>query len=73
MAATDSKPCSFYLRAASERAIELIGRAVSLRPGMPAYHATLAEAHLALGQYQQSLDCMARAGLFGQRPPPSEG
>ncbi len=40
-----------------ERAIELIGRAVSVRPMTPAYHANLAEAHRALGQYQQALDC----------------
>ncbi len=45
-----------------QRAIELIGRAVALRPGAAAYHANLAEAHRALGQLQQAIDC-CRAAL----------
>jgi tetratricopeptide (TPR) repeat protein/GNAT superfamily N-acetyltransferase len=45
----------------SERAIDLIGRAVALRPGTPAYHANLAEAHRAVGQYQEALDCCGAA------------
>jgi tetratricopeptide (TPR) repeat protein len=45
----------------SARAVELIGRAVALRPAAPAYHANLAEAHRAVGQYEQALDCCRTA------------
>src|SRR5262249_12104165 len=44
------------------RAIELIGRAVALDRGNAAYHANLAEAHRALGQYEQAAEC-CRAAL----------
>jgi tetratricopeptide (TPR) repeat protein len=45
-----------------QRAVELIRRAVALRPGVAAYHANLAEAHRALGQHQHAIDC-CRAAL----------
>jgi tetratricopeptide (TPR) repeat protein len=45
-----------------ERAADLLGRAVALRPDVPAYHTNLAEAHRALKQYQQAADC-CRAAL----------
>jgi len=43
------------------RAVELIGRAVALRPQSAAFHANLAEAHRALGQHQQAIDCCQAA------------
>jgi len=43
------------------RAVELIGKAVALRPGAAAFHANLAEAYRALGQYQQAIDCCQTA------------
>ncbi len=39
------------------RAIELIGRAIAVRPDAAAYHANLAEAHRALGEHQQAVEC----------------
>jgi tetratricopeptide (TPR) repeat protein len=44
------------------RAIELIGRAVALRPNVPAFHANLAEAYRALGQFDRAVGC-CRAAL----------
>src|SRR5436190_20017613 len=38
------------------RAAELIGRAVTLRPDVPAYHANLAEAQRALGRHDQAAE-----------------
>ncbi len=39
------------------RAVELIGRAVALRPNVPAFHANLAEAYRALGQFERAVGC----------------
>jgi tetratricopeptide (TPR) repeat protein len=44
------------------RAIELIGRAVALRPNVPAFHANLAEAYRATGQLDRAAGC-CRAAL----------
>jgi tetratricopeptide (TPR) repeat protein len=44
------------------RAVELIGRAVALRPNVPAFHANLAEAYRALGQCDRAAGC-CRAAL----------
>jgi tetratricopeptide (TPR) repeat protein len=43
-------------------AVELIGRAVALRPNVPAFHANLAEAYRALGQWERAVGC-CRAAL----------
>jgi len=43
------------------RAVELLSRAVALRPEAVAFHANLAEAHRALGQHQQAIDCCQAA------------
>jgi tetratricopeptide (TPR) repeat protein len=43
------------------RAVELIGRAVALRPETAAYHANLAEAYRALGRHEQAIDCCQAA------------
>jgi tetratricopeptide (TPR) repeat protein len=39
------------------RAIELISRAVALRPNAPAYHANLAEAYRATGDFERAAGC----------------
>ena len=44
------------------RAIELIGRAVALRPNSHIYHANLAEAYRALGDFDRAAGC-CRAAL----------
>src|SRR4029077_4305489 len=44
------------------RAVELIGRAIALRPDIAAFHANLAEAHRSLKQYEDAADC-CRAAL----------
>jgi tetratricopeptide (TPR) repeat protein len=44
------------------RAIELIGKAVVLRPNSPIYHANLAEAYRALGDFDRAVGC-CRAAL----------
>jgi len=44
------------------RAIELIGRAVALRPNSHIYHANLAEAYRALGDFERAVGC-CRAAL----------
>ena len=54
------------------RAVELITRALALRPGAAAFHANLAEAHRALGRHEQAVArCRAAlrlpAGLPGGR------
>ena len=43
------------------RAVELIGRAVALRPNVPAFHANLAEAYRALGQFERAVGCCRMA------------
>src|SRR5271167_2020787 len=44
------------------RAVEEIGRAVSLRPTVPAFHANLAEVYRALGKFDRAAGC-ARTAL----------
>src|SRR4029077_13687264 len=44
------------------RAVELIGRAVALRPNASIYHANLAEAYRALGDFERAAGC-CRAAL----------
>ena len=60
------------------RAVELIGRAVALRPDAAAFHANLAEAYRALGQHEQAVDCCRAAlrlpaGLSRGRQQPRPG
>jgi tetratricopeptide (TPR) repeat protein len=43
------------------RAVEEIGRAVALRPGVPAFHANLAEAYRSLGQFDRAAGCCRTA------------
>ena len=51
------------------RAVELIGRAVALRPNVPAFHANLAEAYRALGQLERAAGCCRAAlGLWPDYP-----
>jgi tetratricopeptide (TPR) repeat protein len=45
----------------SGRAVDLIGRAVALRPGVAAFHANLAEAYRGLGEHERALDCCRTA------------
>jgi len=44
------------------RAVELIGRAVALQPNVPEFHANLAEAYRALGEFERATGC-CRAAL----------
>jgi tetratricopeptide (TPR) repeat protein len=51
------------------RAVELIGRAVTLRPERAAFHANLAEAYRALGDHQQAINsCQAALELQPNHP-----
>ena len=43
------------------RAVEEIGRAVALQPNVPAFHANLAEAYRALGQFDRAAGCCRMA------------
>ncbi len=43
------------------RAVEEIGRAVALRPSVPAFHANLAEAYRSLGQFDRAAGCCRTA------------
>jgi tetratricopeptide (TPR) repeat protein len=43
------------------QAVEEIGRAVALRPSVPAIHANLAEAYRALGQFERAAGCCRMA------------
>jgi tetratricopeptide (TPR) repeat protein len=45
------------------RAVELIGRAIALRPSVAAFHANLAEAYRSLGQFDRAAGC-CRAALL---------
>jgi tetratricopeptide (TPR) repeat protein len=45
----------------SSRAVELIGRAVALRPGAASFYSNMAEAHRSLGQYEQAAECCQAA------------
>ncbi len=48
-------------RGEAGRAVELIGRAVSLRPNAAAFHADLAEAYWSLGRIDEVIDCCEAA------------
>ena len=51
------------------KAIELIGRAVAMRPNVPAFHANLAEAYRATGQLDRAAGCCRAAlGLWPDYP-----
>src|SRR5258708_2152943 len=50
-----------YQRGDSHKAVELIGRAVSLQSSVPAFHANLAEAYRAVGQLEQAVACCRTA------------
>jgi tetratricopeptide (TPR) repeat protein len=51
------------------KAIELIGRAVAIRPNVPAFHANLAEAYRATGQLERAAGCCRAAlGLWPDYP-----
>ena len=43
------------------RTVELMGKAVALRPNVPAFHANLAEAYRALGQLERAAGCCRTA------------
>ncbi len=51
-----------HQRGEHDRAIELIGRAVAIRPNVPAFHANLAEAYRAVGKLDRAAGC-CRAAL----------
>jgi tetratricopeptide (TPR) repeat protein len=55
-----------YQQGNPARAVELIGKAVAVRPNAPVFHANLAEAYRALGQLERAAGC-CRAAL-GLRP-----
>ncbi len=58
-----------HQRGDNARAIELIGRAVALRPNVPAFHANLAEAYRAMGQLDRAAGCCRAAlSLFPDYP-----
>jgi tetratricopeptide (TPR) repeat protein len=58
-----------HQRGDNARAIELIGRAVALRPNVPAFHANLAEAYRAIGQLERAAGCCRAAlGLWPDYP-----
>ena len=44
-----------------DQAVEEIGRAVALQPNVPAFHANLAEAYRALGQFERAAGCCRTA------------
>jgi tetratricopeptide (TPR) repeat protein len=50
-----------YQQGEHREAIELIGRAVALRPNVAAFHANLAEAYRALGQLERAVGCCRTA------------
>ncbi len=45
----------------SALAVELIGKAVALRPSVSVFHANLAEAYRALGQFERAIGCCRTA------------
>jgi tetratricopeptide (TPR) repeat protein len=51
------------------RAVELIGRAVAIRPGVPAFHANLAEAYRSQEQFERAVGCCRMAILLAPRYP----
>jgi tetratricopeptide (TPR) repeat protein len=50
-----------YQQGEHRRAVEEIGRAVVLRPSVAAFHANLAEAYRALGQFERAAGCCRTA------------
>ena len=58
-----------HQRGDNPKAIELISRAVALRPNVPAFHANLAEAYRATGQLERAAGCCRAAlGLWPDYP-----
>jgi tetratricopeptide (TPR) repeat protein len=51
----------FHQQGQSARAIELISKAVALRPSVAAFHANLAEAYRATGQFERAAGCCRTA------------
>jgi len=51
----------FHQQGQSAKAIELINRAVALRPSVAAFHANLAEAYRATGQFERAAGCCLTA------------
>jgi tetratricopeptide (TPR) repeat protein len=51
----------FHQQGQSAKAIELINKAVALRPSVAAFHANLAEAYRATGQYERAAGCCQTA------------
>jgi tetratricopeptide (TPR) repeat protein len=51
----------FHQQGQSAKAIELIGRAVALRPSVAAFHANLAEAYRAIGEFERAAGCCRTA------------
>jgi len=51
----------FHQQGQSAKAVELIGRAVALRPSVAAFHANLAEAYRAIGQFERAAGCCRTA------------
>jgi tetratricopeptide (TPR) repeat protein len=56
----------FHQQGDNKRAIELMGRAVVLRPNTATFHANLAEAYRAIGQFERAAGCCRTA--IGLRP-----
>ncbi|MGO9467835.1 MAG: tetratricopeptide repeat protein [Isosphaeraceae bacterium] len=51
----------FHQQGQSAKAIELISKAVALRPSVAAFHANLAEAYRAIGQFERAAGCCRTA------------
>jgi tetratricopeptide (TPR) repeat protein len=51
----------FHQQGQSAKAVELINRAVVLRPSVPAFHANLAEAYRATGEIERAVGCCRMA------------
>ncbi|MDR3632999.1 MAG: tetratricopeptide repeat protein [Isosphaeraceae bacterium] len=50
-------------------AVQLLGRAIAMRPGVPAFHVDLAEAHRNLGEWSRAIGCCRMAlGLRSDYP-----
>ena len=58
-------PCTYWACSTTskgiDKAIELISRAVALRPGAFAFHANLAEAYRVQGQFDRAIGCCRMA------------
>src|SRR5271156_360636 len=59
----------YHQQGDNARAVDMIGRAVALRPNVAAFHANLAEAYRALGQLDRAVGCCKAAlGLAPNYP-----